>query len=97
MTLYTTHHYNVSCQNHGTLLKYSIWPLPLPPPSRNGSTKNCTVIGGSTKNCTVIGQLIGEALGELGEAIGELAKPSAKASSTSSAAEAINITAQIDV
>ena len=48
----------------GTVLKYDIWP---PPPSQNGSTKNCTVIGGSTKNCTVIGQLIGEALGELGE------------------------------
>ena len=39
-------------------------PHPLPP-SQNGSTKNCTVIGGSTKNCTVIGQLIGEALGEV--------------------------------
>ena len=68
-----------------------------PLPSRDGSNKNCSVIGGSTKNCTVIGQLIGEALGELGEAIGELAKPSAKASSTSSAATAINMTAQIDV
>ena len=55
-----------------------------------GTTKNCAVIGGSTRKCTVIGQLIGDALGEL-------AKPSAKASSTSSAAEAINITAQIDV
>ena len=72
-------------------------PPPPPPLEWNGSTKNCTVIGGSTKNCTVIGQLIGEALGELGEAIGELAKPSAKASSTSSAATAINMTAQIDV
>ena len=61
-----------------------------------GSAKYlCAVIGGSTKNCTVIGQLIGEALGELGEAIGELAKPSAR--STSSAAAAINMTAQIDV
>ena len=50
----------------GTLLEYGFWPPPLPPPpSRNGSTKNCIVIGGSTKNCTVIGQLIGEALGEV--------------------------------
>ena len=36
--------------------------LPPPLPSRNGSNKNCTVIGGSTKNCTMIGQLIGDAV-----------------------------------
>ena len=43
----------------GTVLKYDIWPPPPAPPSQNGTTKNCTVIGGSSKNCTVIGQLIG--------------------------------------
>ena len=69
-------------------------PTVPPPPSRNGSNKNCAVIGGSTKNSTVIGQLIGEAI--LDE-LGKLAKPSAKASSRSSAATAINMTAQIDV